>query len=122
VPDGFVRLEKSSCQHFLFLEADRSTMTTERFAKKLTAYWTWWKQGGSKKKHGVEHFRVLTITPSPQRRDNLRKVATKAAPVKGGSSMFWFACEKDYAVDNPESILGPIWTTAKDEQRHSLLE
>ena len=122
VPDAFFGLEDPDYEHFLYLEADRSTMTNERFMKKLKAYWTWWKQGGSKKKHNAEHFRVLTVTRSEQRRNNLREVAKQASPGKSGSGMFWFACEKDYSIDNPQSILDEIWITAKDNQRHALLE
>jgi hypothetical protein len=122
VPDAFLALMEPDHQNYLYLEADRSTMTNERFEKKLRAYWTWKKQGGSALKHGVRHFRVLTVTRSYERRDNLRKAALKATPVKGGSAMFWFACEKDYSVDNPASILGPIWVTAKDNTPHRLFE
>lgn len=122
VPDAFIVLEDAEYLHSLFLEADRSTMTSERFLKKLNAYWVWWKSGGCKKKLGVENFRVLTVTQSVQRRDNLRQVAIDASPGKGGSSMFWFACEKDYSVANPASILAPIWITAKDDQAHHILE
>jgi len=122
IPDAFLALDNSGFKNYLYLEADRSTMTNERFLKKLQAYWAWWKQGRSKAKHQVEHFRVLTITPSHQRRDNLRQIATQASPGKGGSGMFWFACEKDFAIEDPASILGPIWTTAKDQEKHCLLE
>lgn len=122
VPDAFLAVENSGSPYFFYLEADRSTMTNERFLKKLEAYWSWWKQGGSRKKHGVEHFRVLTVTRSYERRDNLKRIAIEASPGKSGSSMFWFACEKDYLVSSPESILGSIWVTAKDSRRRSLFE
>lgn len=122
VPDAFFGLDDTEYEHFFYLEADRSTMPNERFMKKLMAYWTWWKQKGSKNKHDVESFRVLTVTPSEQRRNNLRQVAKQASPGKSGSGMFWFACEKDYSVANPESILDDIWITAKDDNRHALLE
>lgn len=121
VPDAFLALDASKKKHFLYLEADRSTMTNDRFLQKLKAYWTWWKQGGSKRKHSVEHFRVLTITRSYQRRDNLRRAAIEASSGAGGSGMFWFACEKDYSVSAPESIWGNIWITAKSQERHSLI-
>ena len=122
VPDSFFALKLPKAEYFFYLEADRSTMTNERFLKKLKAYWTWWKQGGSRKKHGVAHFRVLTVTRSHERRDNLKRVAVEASPGQSGSGMFWFICEKDYDVSAPESIFRPIWTTAKDNRRHNLLE
>jgi len=122
VPDAFIMLEDADYQYPLFLEADRSTMTSERFLKKLNAYWVWWKSGGCKKKLGVENFRVLTVTQSEQRRDNLKRIAIDASPGKGGSGMYCFACQKDYSVADPASILAPIWLTAKDDHAHHLLE
>lgn len=122
VPDAFIVLEDAEFLHSLFLEADRSTMTTERFLKKLNSYWVWWKSGGCKKKLGVQNFRVLTVTQSKQRRDNLKRIAVDASPGTGGSSMFWFASEKDYSIADPASILAPIWITAKDNEPHHILE
>jgi len=122
VPDGFFGLSQAHRQHLLFVEADRSTMTADRFAKRLAAYWSWWTQGECKKKYGVEDFRVLTVTPCLQRRDSLRVAAGTAVPIESASSMFWFACEKDYSVNKPETIFGPIWRTPKDERFHSICE
>jgi len=122
IPDAFLALVNAKSEQFFYLEADRSTMTNDRFLKKLKAYWTWWKEGGSKRKHKVKNFRVLTITRSYERRDNLRRIAAAASPGAGGSGMFWFACEKDYSVSAPESIWGNIWVTAKSQERTSLLE
>ncbi|MHC1743973.1 MAG: replication-relaxation family protein [Syntrophobacteraceae bacterium] len=122
LPDAFLAVQDGKSKHFLYLEADRSTMTNERFLKKLKAYWAWWKQGGSQKKHGVGDFRVLTITKSNARRDNLKRMAVKASPGKNGSGMFWFACEQDYSISDPKSLLARIWLTARDEKRHCLLE
>jgi len=122
VPDAFLKLEDPNYEHFLYLEADRSTMATHRFLRKLKGYWTWWKDKGCQQKHGIEHFRVLTITQSHQRRDNLKRTAIKANPGRGGSGMFWFACQKDFTLEDPASIFKPIWLTAKDNKLHSLLE
>lgn len=122
IPDAFLGFTIGKSEQFFYLEADRSTMTNDRFLKKLKAYWAWWKQGGSNRKHGVKHFRVLTITRSYERRDNLRRIAEAASPGVGGSGMFWFACEKDYTVSAPESIWEDIWVTAKSKERQSILE
>jgi hypothetical protein len=58
------------------------------------------------------------ITPSKKRRDNLREVARRVKP----AGMFWFAGEKSYSVNKPGAIFEPIWTNAKDDKQHSLLE
>ena len=121
-PDAFLVIKEQQFLHYLYLEADRSTMTNSRFLHKLIAYRTWWKQGGSKEKHGVENFRVITITRSIQRRDNLRNTAIATTPGKQGSGMFWFASETDFSIKEPNSILRPIWVTPKDNKLHYLLE
>ena len=121
-PDGLFTLkDKGDLMHFC-LEADRSTMDHQKFLRKLQAYWHWWKQGGPGKKLGIKRFRVLTITKSEERMENLRLLAKQADEQKRGSEMFWFACEKQYYVTNPQSILGPVWRSPKDDQPHHLLE
>lgn len=120
VPDAFFRLGIKDEEDFLFLEADRGTMSTGRFLGKLLAYQAWREQGGFEKKFDHTHFRVLTVTPSNERRDNLREAAK--ALDKGG--MFWFTSENYYGLENPQSIFQKIWVTAKpkDDKAHSLLE
>jgi len=121
-PDGFFTIEdKGDLLHF-FLEADRSTMTTKRFLNKMKAYWQWWLEEKCKDKLGVSKFRVLTITISEERKENLRRITRKANEGKEGSNMFLFVCEKNYSIERPESILDPIWQSSRDDKYHHLLE
>lgn len=124
VPDGFFGIEDPKGKMYFFLEADRSTMTNTRFLNKMRAYWLWWKQGGQRKRFGIENFRVLTITRSKQRMGNLIKVTRQADDKQSGSYMFWFACEEDFSLTNPQSVLQNVWKVAvvSDEKLHSLLE
>ena len=122
VPDGFFGIEDPQGRMFFFLEADRSTMTNARFLRKLRAYWLWWKQGGHRRRFGIESFRVLTITRTERRKENLRRVAKKADDRQIGSLMFWFTSEERYDIRDPRTILGEIWQTPRDERWHSLLE
>lgn len=125
VPDAFLCLEDPDYNYFLYLEADRSTMAVHRFLKKVENYWVWYDVGGAKKKHGIKKFRVLTITQSERRRDNLRNAiiaARKDRKLEVGGGMFWFASEKDFSIDNPANVFAPIWLTAKDAKLHALLE
>lgn len=123
-PDGFFAIENPKAQTNFFLEADRSTMSNPRFLNKMRAYWLWWKQKAPKKKLGIDNFRVLTLTISKQRKDNLIRVTQEADDRQKGSSMFWFATEQDISLDDPKALLQPIWRTAatKDQKLHSLLE
>jgi len=121
-PDAFFTIEdKGDLLHF-FLEADRSTMSQDRFLKKTRAYWQYWREEKQKKKFNISKFRVLTITISQERKDNLRSTTKKAGDNKQGSEMFLFACEKDYNLEKPESVLKPIWQSPKDDRKHHLLE
>ncbi|MEM2915244.1 MAG: replication-relaxation family protein [Candidatus Bathyarchaeia archaeon] len=121
VPDGFFGIEDSGGTMHFFLEADRSTMTNARFLGKLRAYWLWWKQGGQKGL-GVDNFRVLTITKTRQRMENLVELARRVDDSGKSSYMFWFTTEDNYQLEQPETILQDIWLTPKDKLMHRLLE
>jgi DNA-binding HxlR family transcriptional regulator len=121
-PDAFFTIEdKDDLLHF-FLEADRSTMQGKRFLSKMQAYWQWWLEEGHNKKFDISVFRVLTITISRKRKENLRKITKRADDRKQGSEMFLFTCQKDYNLKKPESILKQIWQSPKDNSWHHLLE
>ena len=119
IPDAYFALERADGQraHF-FLEADRGTMTQARFLRKLQAYW---RLRGSNSVGMPEAFRVLTITQSRQRTENLRMAAKKADPKGKGSRMFCFATEDVYDLQHPEAILERIWRTPVESEPHSLL-
>jgi hypothetical protein len=125
VPDGFFSLEDPADPAYqldFFLEADRSTMTNERFFNKMRAYWCYWKEIKSGKRQGPEAFRVLTITKTEARKENLRRITQKADDYQKGSPMFYFTSEENYSPHDPQTVLNPIWQTPVDESRHSLLE
>lgn len=122
IPDAFFILKSPAGKALFFLEADRSTTTSQRYLNKLRAYWHYWKSGKHLDKYGIKGFRVLTITLSNQRRDNLRDIAKQADDSKKGSLMFWFATEKDYNLDDPKTILKKIWTTPADDKPHALFD
>jgi hypothetical protein len=121
IPDASFSLERTDGQraHF-FLEADRGTMTQVRFLRKLQAYWLL----SSKKGFAdiPDAFRVLTITNSSRRTENLRLTAKTADPKHKGSRMFCFATQDAYDLKHPEALLEHIWRTPADPERRSLLE
>jgi hypothetical protein len=121
-PDGYFGIEDPGGRMYFFLEADRSTMTDARFINKMRAYWHWWRQEGHKKKFGIESFRVLAITATEQRKENLRRRTKEADAKQAGSGMFWFTSEKSYQLKKPETLLGEIWQTPKDDRWHRILE
>jgi hypothetical protein len=119
VPDAYFAIRQADRFMPLFLECDRSTMTRERFINKLRGYYHFWKQGIAEQKHGIRAFRVLTITISEQRKENLRIMSKE---VDGrGSSLFWFLCEKRYTND-PAGLFAPVWQTPRDDRYRGLIE
>lgn len=121
-PDAFFTIEaKNYFMHFFF-EADRSTMAMDRMLNKFKGYWNWRLEDGQKRKLDIANFRVLTVCLSEERAQHLRRIAAKANGKETGSDMFWFACEKSFSLQNPESILTPIWRSAKGEGLRQLLE
>lgn len=121
-PDAFFTIgDRGDVIHF-FLEADRSTMTTKRVLLKLKAYLEWWRQGRQKQLLGISNFRVITLTISDDRKDNLRIAGQQIGDSGQGSSLFWFGCQNSFTLENPSSILQPIWQTSKDEVLHKILE
>ena len=109
---------------YFFLEADRSTMTNDRFRQKLVSYYKFWQHEIYRRPENhyqLPSFRVLTLTMSTERRDNLRTVARTVDDKQQGTGLFWFLCEKDYR-DVPAALFQPLWQTPKDARMHGLLE
>lgn len=121
-PDAFFTLEDKNCYMHFFLEVDRSTMALERMLKKYKGYWNWRLEGGQERKLKIPNFRVLSISRTEERKENMRRIAKRANDRETGSAMFWFACEKSYNLKNPESVLKPIWQSAKNDDWHHILE
>jgi hypothetical protein len=117
-PDGLfvVRIGDTSTHHFL--EADRSTMSNARYLAKLKAYYAFWatyvKDGRSSR---IKQMRVLSVTISEARKDNLRDTAQQVSPE--AKNLFWFACEKAYQ-GKPDEVLGTTWQTLEDDTLKSL--
>lgn len=122
VPDAFFTVKRDNGLYNFFLEADRSTMVLERMLQKISAYWQWKEEGNYKKKFNIERFRVLTITISEARKENIRKIAKRGIGRPGGYPLFLFACEKNYDFTNPASILKPIWQSPEDESRQAMFK
>jgi hypothetical protein len=126
-PDGFfglqfLNLPEGKNRAFFFLEADRSTMTRERFLQKLVGYWEWFCQGGHTRKHGIRAFRVLTVTKSEERMGSLRQAVADTRELRDGLRLFWFTSEKRLSLEQPVSIFESIWNSPdRPENRQSIL-
>jgi hypothetical protein len=110
-PDAFFVLRVSDDDHpgriHVFLEADRSTMTVERFLTKLRGYYGYWRSGQAEKRLGMKKFLVATVARSEERATNLLRTSQQVA--ERGLRMFLFTCESEYLPATRRRILEPIW-------------
>ena len=121
VADAFFVLETPERKYPCFLEADRATMTQERFVNKLRMYWRHNREESFKKSLGITNFRVLTITPNEGRAENLRRAAKDADDTRKGSLMYLFLSETRYNTEAPEALLDVVWKSPKDDTPQSVI-
>ncbi|KKU65532.1 MAG: hypothetical protein UX89_C0027G0001 [Parcubacteria group bacterium GW2011_GWA2_47_16] len=121
VPDAFFVLETPTHKYPLFLEADRATMTQERFVSKLKMYWRHNREQSFQNTLGVSNFRVLTITPNEGRSANLCLAAKEADDRREGSLMYLFLSETRYNAATPEALLKPMWRSPKNDEPQAIV-
>ena len=100
-----------------FLEADRGTMPVQRakhqassIARKLHAYALTWKTGIHRTRFGISRVRVLTVTTSESRSENIRSAAST---VSGGHGSFLQShVTPDFSA---KTCLGPAWRNLANE-------
>jgi protein involved in plasmid replication-relaxation len=107
---------------FFLAEVDRGTMPIERhdlkqtsILRKLLAYQTLWKAKRHHSHFGWRNFRVLFVTESNERADNMRTAMNSHALTKG-SPLFLFTSKDDLYADN---ILAHEWHDGEGK-RHRL--
>lgn len=103
------------------------------------AYWRGQRQ--YKEQLSINQFRVLTLTISRERRDNLLEKTRELEGIKRGSPLFLFAaegcgdsprkcesckaggiCDEGFSMTDPSSVLRPIWRCPADDGWHTILE
>ena len=120
--DAFFTLRDAKGRTHYFVEADRGTMTLERFTRKLIAYAEYDKAEKHKDKFGIRKFRVLTVTSSAVRIQNLMQAAKEAEAVrKAPATMFLFTTEEQLKLVRPETIFEKIWTSVAQDEPCSIL-
>jgi hypothetical protein len=122
-PDAFfqirdTRLEPGTDSRVYLLEADRSTMPTQarpesrRFRDKVERYRWFIERGRPFEKYGVQTVRIVTLTLTQQRRDNLC-ADTETFLLENGLTklrkFFLFGSIKDVSISAPQTILEPLF-------------
>jgi hypothetical protein len=116
IPDSYFALETPRGKTHFFLEVDRGTMTTKRFATKVAAYITYYQSGAYEQRYKTKSLRILTITLSERRMEHLRKVTENV----GGDTRFWFAIHSQILA---KMVLNtPLWRIANSLEPMALIE
>lgn len=130
IPDAVFNLadSKSKKKLLFFLEVDRGTETIEspinssNFLNKIKTYCSYFDNKGYQRydndfNYEFNGFRVLTVTTSELRMNNLKKACLKYGDV----SIFWFTTFEKLSSD---TILEKIWEIANPEDKtmHFLVE
>jgi protein involved in plasmid replication-relaxation len=122
-PDAFfqlkdTRLEAGKDSRIYFLEADRSTMLTKslpgsrRFRDKVERYRLFIERGRPFEKYGVQAVRIVTLTLTRERRDNLCADTEKFLSENNLTKLrkfFLFGTIKDISLAAPSTILEPLF-------------
>lgn len=121
VPDGYFTLKVGEKTQHFFLEIDRGTMTGERsvwgkkdWARKIAGYLAYYHTGLFRRRYHTKSLRVLTVTSSTTRLENLLAITEKT----GGKARFWFTTFDHLSPGT--ALTEPIWRVASRPDLHPL--
>lgn len=128
IPDGVLTMKtKTGERHTIYLEVVRASVKggNDRLLAKLKRYQELNRAGFFAAAFGHEHLRaVLFVTPSQERADNLRQLASK---LQHGQALFWFGSYEELtnagaraSTLTPATILTERWASS-DGTLHSLI-
>ena len=128
IPDQVFALESADQppgrnRAFYFLEADRATMPVVRenlfqtsLFRKLLAYEATWTQGLHRSRFDFHRFRVITVTSSPRRVENL---VAACQNLERGHGLFLFADRHSLGEADP---LAYDWKSGRPNETTRLLD
>ena len=124
IPDATFILSQKGRDHFFILEIDKGTVARKWMAMRYQAYYDWWKKQGPKNNFKVSSVRILTVTSSQKRMENLIKGCLQVKAGGTGSALFWFTTVKNVDIFKPRLLLERIWRKAlsDDSKFYSLLD
>jgi hypothetical protein len=112
IPDGYFELHSGDAVRGMFLEMDMGTETARIWKKKVAEYLSFAVSGGFQERFGVPQFRVLVITTSAKRLQNLAKVISGIT-----QKLFWLTTLEEFKTSGPWAA---IWSRPADSNKHSL--
>lgn len=111
IPDAYFVLHLGDRRAHFFLELDRATMSNGRWRARILSYLDYVRSGRYRERFQTNSLRILTVTTTPQRLENLKKATEQA----GGKDLFWFTTLDQVSPTNV--FFRPIWQLANDDPR-----
>lgn len=117
-PDAYFALHEQGALRHFFLEVDRSTEEHDKIVRKYSGYWQYLQTTEYVTRH-EQHRRVnvLFVTTGEQRLRNLtKKLRQFEEPYRArhaGKSLFWFCLDRHVSLENPTTVLRPVWRNAQ---------
>ena len=115
LPDGYCLIRAPAGYAHYFIEADKGSEGHKQFRSQVEIYQAYVTSGQYQQRFKTTSLRVLIVTTSPRRRDNLRRTTRGA----GGKELYLFST---FDQMQPEAVLTePIWYPATGEDAVALL-
>lgn len=118
-PDAGFVLSAGGHSRVYYVEQDRATSGVQQLASGKTKGYAAMFENGLHKRHFAQAtlpaFRVLLITTSKKRRDNLRG----AIATKPGANLWWFASTDDLTAET--FLSAAVWHVCGDAKPHSII-
>ena len=119
IPDAYfcIHVPERGHGHF-FLELDRGTMTTDRYADKVRAYISYYKSGQYERRYRAKGFRVLTVIDGigVRRIQNLLQASENLARI---GKRFWFAHINE--INSQTVLSNAIWQVSGENNKQRLI-
>ena len=108
IPDAYFVLHLGDRRAHFFLELDRATMSNSRWSTRVQGYLAYVHSGKYTERYNTRSLRILTVTTTAQRLENLKETTHKA----GGGELFWFTTFDEVSASSV--FFEPIWRLAND--------
>lgn len=114
-PDGFCVVTRGRARSFNFIEVDSGTEGLAQFKGQIEIYQAYVQSGLYEQTFGTRFWRVLVITNSARRMENLRRKVCET----GGEENYWFATFDRIQIGG--LLSEPIWMKARGKVTYTLI-
>jgi hypothetical protein len=112
-PDGYFRIKTEQGTAHCFLEVDRATEQQSKFRPQVEVYEAYVASGQYQARFSPKSMRVLIVTTTPERLQNLKKTVVSA----GGDEKYWFTT---FAQLTEATVLtAPIWEVLGSKEKRA---